>query len=165
MHGRYDVGDGRCAHPRTGAFRARLRYRLRRRPRLYSIGRREFQALAAVPDPSSTCGARSRMIALSCEAPHFPEALVFHAFVPEAESQTYPSTGPRRAALLHRYAISDLDGRIPAVRWGLETPSAAGSAPGCRGSLPRMRQPHHDPQGRLRLLHGVRVRGSVRLIA
>jgi ribonucleoside-diphosphate reductase alpha chain len=101
----------------------------------------------------------------------FPEPLGdFMAFVPgEQKQQTYPSTVSYVARLiLHRYAmLGILDEKgVPRRQMGiLETPSPRRGARAAGRALPGMRQPHHDPQGRLRLLHGVRVRGSVRLIA
>ena len=100
----------------------------------------------------------------------FPEPLGdFMAFVPGSKKQqTFPSTVSYLARLiLHRYAmLGILDERgIPVQQMGiLETPEKKGQAPDhARRPLPRVRQQHHDPQRRLRLLHRVRVRGGVRV--
>ena len=100
----------------------------------------------------------------------YPEPLGdFMAFVPgEKRQQTWPSTVAYLARLIiHRYAMLGILRR----RW---TSAHAGRDPwrsaGARRSsgheghcLPGMRQPHHDPQGRLRLLHRVRLCRRLRI--
>jgi hypothetical protein len=96
----------------------------------------------------------------------------FMAFVPglphgERRQQVWPSTVAYLARLIiHRYAmlgVLDEEG-FPLREMGvLASPSGAPRRPrrhrGAAGrqALPGMRQRHHDPQGRLRLLHRLRL--------
>ena len=69
--------------------------------------------------------------------------------------------------IIHRYAmlgILDEDGYPGADMGILEDARARRQAPQMKGcALPRVRQLRRDPQGRLRFLHRLRVRGGVRL--
>jgi hypothetical protein len=93
----------------------------------------------------------------------------FMAFVPgEKRQQTWPSTVAYVARLIiHRYAmLGVLDRRRPAAapdgRAGNPRP-APGHAPDGWQALPRVRQRHRDPQGRVRLLHQLWLRRAVRV--
>ena len=100
----------------------------------------------------------------------------FMAFVPglphgERRQQIWPSTVAYLARLIiHRYAMLGLldEAGFPLREMGvLAAPAGAGAghrrrADG-RPALPGVRQRHRDPQGRLRLLHRLRLRGAVRL--
>jgi ribonucleoside-diphosphate reductase alpha chain len=85
----------------------------------------------------------------------------FMAFVPgERRQQNWPSTVAYLARLvIHRYAmLGVLDERgFPRARWACSKSPRARGARGDEGrALPRMRQLHRDPQGRLRLLQRLR---------
>ena len=98
----------------------------------------------------------------------------FMAPVPgERRQQVWPSTVAYVARLMiHRYAmlgVLDEQG-FPLREMGiLQAPKARKAAAGeshradGRRALPGMRQQHADPQGRLRFLHRLRLRGGVRL--
>ena len=88
----------------------------------------------------------------------------------QKRQQVWPSTIAYVARLMiHRYAmlgVLDEDG------FPLDADGPAGGAgaardgparPAGRPPVPRMRQRDHDPQGRLRLLHVLRLRGRLRL--
>ena len=101
----------------------------------------------------------------------FPEPLGdFMAFVPGSKKQqTFPSTISYLARLiLHRYAmlgILDEDGIAEAADGHpRRRPGRAEERPGHRRrQVPRVREPDADPQGRLRLLHRLRLRRGLRL--
>ncbi len=93
----------------------------------------------------------------------------FMAFVPgQRRQQTWPSTVAYLARLvIHRYAmlgVLDEEG-FPLREMGvLDAPRRRpGQHRAARPPLPRVRQRQRDPQGRLRLLHRLRLRGAVRI--
>ena len=100
----------------------------------------------------------------------FPEPLGdFMAFVPGSrKQQTCPSTVSYLARLiLHRYAMlgildEDGDPRAADGHPGSARPRSRDQRDG-GATLPRVRQQHPDPQGRLRLLHRLRLRRRLRL--
>jgi hypothetical protein len=102
----------------------------------------------------------------------YPEPLGdFMAFVPGTRrQQNWPSTVAYLAQLIiHRYAMLGIldENGYPTREMGiLEVAARRQAAQGDAGrAVHRMRQPHRDPQGRLRLLHRLRRGGELRLAA
>ena len=91
----------------------------------------------------------------------------------ERRQQTWPSTVAYIARLvIHRYAmlgVLDEEG-LPLREMGIlrrppTRPRRGGGRADGRRALPRMRQRDADPQGRLRVLHRLRLRRGVRVTA
>ena len=94
----------------------------------------------------------------------------FMAFVPgERRQQTWPSTVAYLARLIiHRYAMLGVldEHGVPTREMGiLEAPRGDAAEAHAGRALPRVRELHRHPQGRLRLLHRVRGGRVVRLSA
>ncbi len=94
----------------------------------------------------------------------------FMAFVPgQRRQQTWPSTVAYLARLvMHRYALLGVldENGYPTREMGiLEAPRESGDSEAHAGrAVLGVRQLHRDQEGRLRLLHGVRGGGDLRVV-
>jgi ribonucleoside-diphosphate reductase alpha chain len=177
-HRRHAVLDGRHLQP---GHRRRLRPRpqgnhpaRRRHPPLLGVALRQLPARPRRPDQAALARHARPRPGLdrheAAQAARLPEPLGdFMAFVPGSrKQQNYPSTVAYIANLIiHRYAMLGIldESGFPLQQMGiLEAPEAAPATvladPG--QAVQRMRQPHDDPQGRLRFLHRLRRGGDLR---